>query len=99
MDALISGANGRALLLDAGSLKSFDVDEPTKLLLRRPADFAYLFGEMQDLRVLEDTDIESVREEATTRLRFCIGAGAVALISLDSELPDDIRIEAMEGDG
>lgn len=96
MDALISGCTGRALLVDKGSLKSFDVDDPSKLAPRTPADFAYLFGEMQDLRVVENTDIESVRRQLKLDSDSALALD-LALISLDAELPDDIRLEAMEG--
>jgi tetratricopeptide (TPR) repeat protein len=96
MDALISGSNGRALLFDGGSLKSFDEDDPSMLAPRVPADFAYLFGEMQDLRVLENTNIEAVRQELK-RDSDCTIALDLALILLDAELPDDIRQEALEG--
>ena len=96
MDALISGTTGRALLVDAGHLKSFDVDEPSKLVPRTRADFAYLFGEMQDLRVIENTDIESVRRELKLDSDSALALD-LALISLDPELPDDIRREAIEG--
>jgi tetratricopeptide (TPR) repeat protein len=96
MDALISGCAGRALLVDGGSLRSFDVDDPSKLVPRTPADFAYLFGEMQDLRVLENIDIESVRQELKHASDSALALDLV-LISLDPDLPDDIRQEAIEG--
>ena len=95
MDALISGTTGRALLVDAGHLKSFDMDDPSRLVPRTPADFAYLFGEMQDLRVVENTDIESVRRELKHDADSTLALD-LALISLDAELPDDIRKEAIE---
>lgn len=98
MDALISGTNGRALLLDAGQLTSFDVDDPSDLVPRTAADFAYLFGEMQDLRVLEDTDIESVRRELKVDSDSALALD-LALISLDAELPDEIRKEALQSLG
>ncbi len=96
MNALISGRAGRALLLDAGSLTSFDVDDPSRLVPRAPADFAYLFGEMQDLRVVENTDVKAVQRELKQDSDSAL-ALELALISLDAELPDDIRQEAMEG--
>jgi tetratricopeptide (TPR) repeat protein len=96
MNALISGRTGKALLVDGGSLTSFDVDDPSRLVPRAPVDFAYLFGEMQDLRVLENTDIESVQQELNHDSDSAL-ALELALISLDAELPDDIRQEAIEG--
>jgi tetratricopeptide (TPR) repeat protein len=96
MDAVISGRAGKALLLDGDSLKSFDVDDPSKLVPRRQSDLPYLFGETQDLRVIEDTDIESVQQELKHDCH-CNWALDLALISLDAELPDEIRQEALEG--
>ncbi len=96
MDAVISGRAGRALLLDGDSLKSFDVDDPSKLVPRRQSDVPYLFGETQDLRVLQNTDIESVQRELEHD-SDCSCALDLTLISLDAELPDDIRQEALEG--
>jgi HEAT repeat protein len=96
MDAVISGRAGRALLLERDSLKSFDVDDPSKLVPRRQSDLPYLFGETQDLRAIENTDIESVRQELKHDCQWN-WALDLALISLDAELPDDIRQEAIEG--
>ncbi len=96
MDAVISGRAGKALLLDGDSLKSFDVDDPSILVSRRQADLPYLFGETQDLRVIENTDIESVQQELKHDCD-CNWALDLALISLDAELPDEIRKEAIEG--
>lgn len=96
MNAVISGRAGKALLLDGDSLKSFDVDEPSKLVSRRQSDLPYLFGETQDLRFIENTDIESVQQELKHDCD-CNWALDLALISLDAELPDEIRKEAIEG--
>jgi tetratricopeptide (TPR) repeat protein len=96
MDAVISGRAGKALLLDGDFLQSFDVDDPSRLVSRRQSDLPYLFGESQDLRVLENTDLESIRQELQHDCD-CNWALDVTLISLDAELPDDIRKEAIEG--
>ena len=96
MDAVISGRAGKALLLDGDSLKSFDVDDPSKLVPRQQSDLPYLFGETQDLRLIENTDIESIRQELKHDCDFN-WALDLTLISLDAELPDDIRKEAIEG--
>jgi tetratricopeptide (TPR) repeat protein len=96
MDAVISGRAGRALLLGKDSLKSFDVDDPSKIVSRQQSDLPYLFGETQDLRAIENTDIESVRQELKHDCEWN-WALDLALISLDAELPDDIRKEAIEG--
>jgi tetratricopeptide (TPR) repeat protein len=96
MNAVISGQSGRALLVDGDSLRSFDVDDPSSLVTRVPADFVYIFGEMQDLRVIENTDIDSVQQELRHDSDYAL-ALELALISLDSELPNDIRQEALMG--
>jgi tetratricopeptide (TPR) repeat protein len=82
--------------LDGDSLKSFDVDDPSRLAPRQQSDLPYLFGETQDLRVIENTDIESVSRELKHDCDFN-WALDLTLISLDAELPDDIRKEAIEG--
>src|SRR5688572_26362438 len=96
MNAIVSGRSGRALLLDGESLKSFEIDDPSTVVPRRRADLPYLFGEAADLRTLENTTIESVERELRSDCQFT-WALDLALISLDSELPDDIRKEALEG--
>jgi tetratricopeptide (TPR) repeat protein len=96
MDAVISGRAGKALLLDGDLLQSFDVDDPSRLVPRRQSDLPYLFGETQDLRVIENTDIESIKQELKHDCNFN-WALDLTLISLDIELPDDIRKEAIEG--
>ncbi|OLE54291.1 MAG: hypothetical protein AUG51_09050 [Acidobacteria bacterium 13_1_20CM_3_53_8] len=96
MDAVISGRAGKALLLDGESLKSFDVDDPSEIVSRRQSDLPYLFGEAQDLRVIENADVESVKQALQHDCDFN-WALDLTLISLDAELPDDIRKEAIEG--
>jgi tetratricopeptide (TPR) repeat protein len=96
MDAVISGRAGRALLLEKDSLKSFDVNDPSTLVLRHQSDLPYLFGETQDLRAIENTDLESVQQELKHDCDWN-WALDLTLISLDAELPDDIRKEAIEG--
>src|SRR5438045_561883 len=96
MDAVISGRAGKALLLDGESLKSFDVDDPYKLVPRQQSDLPYLFGETQDLRVIESADIKSIQRELKHDCEWN-WALDLTLISLDAELPDEIRKEALEG--
>src|SRR5256714_8211281 len=96
MDAVISGRAGKALLLDGESLKSFDVDDPSEIVSRRQSDLPYLFGEAQDLRVIENADVESVKQALQHDCDFN-WALDLTLISLDAELPDEIRKEAIEG--
>jgi len=96
MNAIVSGRSARALILDGESLKSFDLDDPLKIVSRRRSDLPYLFGEAADLRILENTTIESVERELRMDCHFT-WALDLTLISLDSELEDDIRKEALEG--
>ena len=95
MNAIVSGRSARALILDGESLKSFDLDDPSKIVPRRRSDLPYLFGEAADLRILENTTIESVERELRMDCHFT-WALDLTLISLDSELEDDIRKEALE---
>jgi hypothetical protein len=95
MNAIVSGRSGRALLLDGESLKSFELDDPSTIVPRRRSELPYLFGEAADLRILENTTIESVEHELRMDCHFT-WALDLALISLDAELEDDIRTDALE---
>ena len=96
MNAIISGRSGRALIVDGESLKSFDIDDPSMIVPRRKSELAYLFGEASDLRAVAATSISSIARELTFDCHFT-WALDLALISLDSELPEDIREEALDG--
>lgn len=96
MNALVSGRSGRALILDGKSMRSFDLDDPNHLVPRHPSELPYLFGEAQDLRILEGTTLESVKQELKQECHFT-WALDLTLISLDLELEEDIRKEALEG--
>ena len=98
MHALISGRSRRALIIDGELLKSFDFDNPSKIVPRRKSDLSYLFGEAADLRILENTTMALVESELEDDCNFTCALD-LSLISLDSELPDDIREEALEGLG
>lgn len=76
-------------------MKSFEIDDPSELVLRRRSDLPYLFGEATDLRIIENTTLESVERELRMDCDFT-WALDLTLISLDSELPDDIRKEAIQ---
>ncbi|HEY0763147.1 MAG TPA: helix-turn-helix domain-containing protein [Pyrinomonadaceae bacterium] len=95
MNAIISGRSGRALLIDGDSLKSFEVDDPSTLTSRQQEDLPYLFGEGSDLRILEDTSIEDVELELRNHCNFT-WALDLTLISLDADVPIDIRTESIE---
>lgn len=94
MNAVISGRAGRALLLDRNSLSSFEANDPSHIVPRRQSDVPYLFGEAQDLRLIEDTDIESVARELQADCNFN-RALDLTLILLDGELDLNIRKKAM----
>jgi len=95
MNAIISGRSGRALLIDGDSLQSFEVDDPSTLTSRQRADLPFLFGEGTDLRILENTTIEDVEFQLRSTCDFT-WALDLTLISLDAELPRDIRTDAVE---
>jgi tetratricopeptide (TPR) repeat protein len=59
------------------------------------SDLPYLFGEAADLRTIENTTIESVERELRMDCHFT-WALDLALISLDAEIEDDIRSDALE---
>lgn len=83
------------MILDGESLQSLEVDEPDKLVPRHQSELPYLFGEAKDVLILENTTIESVAKALERESNFT-WALDLTLISLDSELPDDIRQEALE---
>src|SRR5690349_11544423 len=95
MNAIVSGRSGRALILDGESLQSFDLDGPDSMLVRHPSELPYLFGEAKDLRILENTNVESVAHKLQGESDFTCALD-LTLISLDPELSDDIRQEALQ---
>jgi tetratricopeptide (TPR) repeat protein len=95
MDALISGVAGRALLLERDSLTSLDVVDPSRRTVRHPSDLQFLFGDATDLRVIEDSDIDSITRELQ-RASNSECSLDLTLIALDPELSDEIRKEAIE---
>lgn len=95
MQAVISGRAGKALLLDEGSLKSFDVADPATLVSRQMADLPYLFGDSQDLRIIEGAAIESIARELENDYQLNLALD-LTLLSLDPELPDHIRLRALQ---
>lgn len=95
MNAIVSGRSERALLLDGESLKSFELDDPSTIVPRHRSELPYLFGEAADLRTLENTTLESVERELRMDCHFT-WALDLALISLDAELEDEIRTDALE---
>ena len=97
MKAIVSGRAGRALIIEDGILKSFDVDDPSKIVLRQESDLPYLFGDASDLHVVDNaTTIASVADELRGDCNFT-RALDLTLISLDAEVSREVRSEALEG--
>src|SRR5438105_578030 len=95
MNAVISGTAGRALLIDGKSLKTFDVDDPSNLVVRHQSDLPFMFGEGRDLRVIENADLDSIAKELKSEADFTLALD-LTLISLDAELEEDIRKDAIQ---
>jgi hypothetical protein len=94
MNALISGSTGRVLLLDGESLMSFDVEDPSTLVKRQKGDLSLLFGDARDLRIIENSDVESIAAELQRACNSGLALDLV-LIVIDPELSDEIRREAI----
>src|SRR6266480_3931726 len=95
MQAVISGISRKALVVDGDSLQAFDVDEPTKLINCHQSDLPFLFGEGRDLRFIEDADLESIGKELKSDSDLTLALD-LTLISLDEELDEDIRKDAIQ---
>src|SRR5260370_12360039 len=95
MNAVTSGTAGRALLIDGRSLKSFDIDEPSNLVIRHRSDLPYMFGEGRDLRVIENANLDAIAKELKTEADLTLALD-LTLISLDEELEEDIRKDALQ---
>lgn len=90
MDAMISGRNGLALVVDGGCLASIHASEPESTIPRHRSEVHSLLGEAQDFVPFENVS----REEIVCQLVFAQDrehALQLALILLDPELSDDIR--------
>jgi tetratricopeptide (TPR) repeat protein len=95
MNAVISGAAGKALFSDGRSLKCFDIDDPSKLADCRQSDIPYLFGEARDLRVIENVELDLIVRELKSESDLSIALD-LTLIALDAELDEDIRKDAIQ---
>jgi hypothetical protein len=96
MKAIVSGRSGKALIIDAGSLKSFDVDDPSNVVSRQPADLPYLFGDASDLRAVEHETVEAIANELRGDCNLTLAVD-LTLISLDREVEYELRLEALDG--
>ncbi|GGY43197.1 hypothetical protein [Pseudoduganella albidiflava] len=93
MNAVISGASGMALLVDAGSFHSFHLKSPDTRRLRQPEEYALLFGGDPSVEFLENV----TEEEVLSRLRDAVErehATRFMLLLLDGAWPTDVRVEA-----
>ena len=95
MDAIVSGRAGKAILLDGNSLFSVEVGAPDKLVPRQEWELRLLLGDARDIQIFENIDQKSVAD----KLSFAsdsVYALDLALITLDAELPEDVRKEAAD---
>ena len=93
MNAVISGTARRALLIDGHSLESFDANGLSKSV--QQSDLPFIFGEGRDLRVIENADFDSIAKELTSEANLALALD-LTLISLDEELEEDIRKDALQ---
>lgn len=94
MEAVISGQAGVALLVDGDVLSSIHVHAPDEIIPRRPTEYHFLFGGANDLRFLEDVELDVVQGELETAAQ-ADDALHLLLIALDAESPGEIRSDAM----
>lgn len=95
MDALISAQAGTALLIQGSNLSSIHANSPERAVSRSAEEAHLLFGEAQDLQVLEDVDLDQVVRRLTLEADSA-EALQLCLILLDAELSSEIRSEAAE---
>ena len=95
MNALISGQAGLALVVDGDRLATIHADDPDVTVDRHAGEVRYLVGEGRDFVPIENVARdEIVRELLVAQDRE--DALELALILLDSEMPDDIRQESAQ---
>lgn len=93
MNVAISGQAGLALLFEGKQLHSMHRDRPGELVPRRDSSLRLLLSDVRDLEIFENVDKK--RAEAELALASARSdALHLALILLDSSLPDDIRDDA-----
>ncbi|HSS48799.1 MAG TPA: hypothetical protein VLX28_07625 [Thermoanaerobaculia bacterium] len=95
MDALISAQAGTALLIQGSDLASIHASCPDRAIPRRAEEAHLLFGEAQDLQVIEGVDRDQVVRRLTLEADSA-EALQLCLILLDPELSSEIRSEAVE---
>jgi len=95
MHAIISGSAGLAILVDGRKLASLHAEAPTEIIQRQTGDINFLLGESGRVVVLEDVDLNKVRDELALA---CDSEEALQLflMLLDPELSKTTRQEAAE---
>lgn len=95
MDALISAQASIALLIEGSNLASIHAGSPEGTIPRSAEEAHLLFGDAQDLQVLEGVDRDQVVRRLTLEADSA-EALQLCLILLDAELSSEIRSEAAE---
>lgn len=95
MDAVISGRAGKALILDDGVLTSFDLNDAREFVPRKREDVRLLLGESNDAIVIENVSREEIIHWLEIEKSSAMALD-LTLISLDPELSDEVRMEAVE---
>ncbi len=94
MEAVISGRAGVALLWEGDAFFSLHLGmAPDQAIARREWEIPHLLGEARDLRRLDGVDRTRVASELEHEVK-CIDALHLVLITLDPELPADLRMDA-----
>jgi len=95
VNAMISGRNGVALVVDGNRLASIHVDEPDRIIPREPGEIRFLIGEGRDFIPFEDVSPGEIAEQLTLA-RSREDALTLTLILLDSRHSDGLRREVAE---
>lgn len=92
MEALISGRNGVALVVDGDHLASIHVDEPDRMVPRHPGEIHFLTGERGDFFPVEGVSRgEIVRQLTLAHARE--RSLTLTLILIDPDLSDGLRLK------
>jgi tetratricopeptide (TPR) repeat protein len=96
-NAIVSGQAKTALLIDGETLFSFSIDTPEIFTPRRKSDFRFLFGEVTDLRFIQDAKQEDVLKELQSDYdKTCALDLALMLLDVDISETKSIIAEALE---
>lgn len=92
MEALISGRNGVALVVDGDRLASIHVDEPDRMIPRHPREIHFLTGEKSDFFPVEGVSrSEIVRQLTLAHARE--RSLTLTLILIDPDISDGLRLK------